>query len=291
MIMRTVRLLRPVALGAALVAVAVAPQVLSNSPSGAGAMSHHPMAVAPPPDDPVAHASGDGGAPAELPSLVDVRVVRSEASLARATRHFDEGDQSGAGVQLSSAVLNMQKAWTGAVYVIETTPAPPPVADAGGIEAEASGAPVGGPIATAGPEDTAFAVLELQHDVMTTALGLIDGADPTLAPAITDTVSAAMDARDEAITYIHSIVPATPPPPVADAGGVRAHAGGAPVGGSTWDAVMPGLVPLLDDEIQHATATFTALPTSPVDLRLVIYRAAFTKNTVNDYWPPAPPAD
>jgi hypothetical protein len=149
---------------------------------------------------------------------------------------------------------------------------------------------VGGAGATATPENTAFAVLGLQHDVVTTALGLIDGADATLAPTITEAISAAMTARDDAITYIHSIVPPTPPPPEAGAGGAEAHAGGAPVGGSTWDAVMPGVVPLLDDEIQHATAAFKALPTSPVDLRLVIYRAAFTKNTVNEFWPPVPPA-
>jgi len=50
---------------------------------------------------------------------------------------------------------------------------------------------------------------------------------------------------------------------------------------------MPGVVPLLDDEIQQATGTRLMIP-SPIDLRKVILRATATKDRVNQYWPPVP---
>ena len=278
--MRFHQIATPIAAGVAVfaVAIAVAPKASqSSSPVG-------PM------DDPIAYASGGDIAAAPLPSVVNVRLVRSEAALERATAVVDEGRPSEAVVELNSAVLNMQKAWIAAKYIIDNAPPPPPpVADAGGVQAQASGAPVGSPVAT--PEDTAFAVLNLQHDVVTTALGLIDDVDLTLAPTIDAAVSAALTARDDAIAYIHSIAP-PPPPPVADAGGIRAEASGAPVAtGPAWDVVMPNLLPLLDDEIQHATAAERAMPTSPLDLQVVSDRANAAKAAINEFWPPAPPVD
>jgi hypothetical protein len=287
MIMRLLRIAAPLALGAALVAVAVASRAPASSPSDVE-VSRLPVVVTQPMDDPVAHAGGADAAPAPLPSIVNVRLVRSAAALVRAAALVDQGQPSGAVVELNAAVLNMQKAWSAAQYIITTAP-PPPVAEAGGLEAHASGAPVGAS-PTATPEDTAFAVLSLHHDVMTTVIGLIDGADESLMPAIDATISAAITARDDAITYIHSIEP--PPPPVAEAGGVQAHASGAPVLGSTWAALMPGLVPHLDDEIQQATATLQPMQNSPIDLRVVTARLIATKSAINELWPPpVVPAD
>jgi hypothetical protein len=274
--MRSFRIVAPL-LGAALVAVAVVPRV---APSSAGA---EPIVAD---TGPVAHAAGGDAAPLPLPSIVNVRVIRTEAALVRAATMVDQGHSGPAANQLNSAVLNMQKAWTAAQYVVKTAPPPPP-AEAGGVRAHASGGAVGPPTATATPEDTAFAVHTLQHEVVTTAMGLINGPDAVLAPAIANAISTAMTARDAAIKYIHSIAP---PPPPAESGGVRAHASGGAVVGSTWDTVMPNLVPLLDDEIQQAAGTKLAVPTSPIDLQKVRARATATKKTVNQFWPPVPPS-
>jgi hypothetical protein len=291
--MRFHRFATPMAVaGVALVAMAIAaaPRVSESSAAGAEDVAPVPAWSVEPTYDPRAYASGADVAPAPIPSVVSVRLVRSEAALARATAVVDQGRPSEAVVELNSAVLNMQKAWIAAKYIIDNAPPPPPpVADAGGVQAQASGAPVGSPGAT--PEDTAFAVLNLQHEVVTTALGLIDDVDLTLAPTIDATISAALTARDDAIAYIHSIAP-PPPPPVADAGGVQAEASGAPVAtGPAWDLVMPNLLPLLDDEIQHATAAERAMPTSPLDLQAVSDRANAAKAAINEFWPPAPPVD
>ena len=291
--MRFHRIAAPIAAGAALLAVAfaVAPRASESASPGAENVAPVPTWAVEPIDDPMAHASGADAAPAPLPSVVNVRLVRSEAAL----EPRDDGRRSGPTERRRRRVelrrVEHAKAWIAAKYIIDNAPPPPPpVADAGGVQAEASGAPVGSPVAT--PEDTAFAVLNLQHDIVTTALGLIDDVDLTLAPTIDATISAALAARDDAIAYIHSIAPPPPPPVVADAGGVRAEASGAPVAtGPAWDLVMPNLLPLLDDEIQHATAAERAMPTSPVDLQAVSDRANAAKTAINEFWPPAPPVD
>ena len=61
-------------------------------------------------------------------------------------------------------------------------------------------------------------MLSLQHDVATTAFGLIDGAKGTLLAAVNTTIFAALNRRDQAIAYIHQVAP---PAPVA-AGSLRA---------------------------------------------------------------------
>src|SRR4051812_25116560 len=248
--MRSHRMFAPLALGAALVAVAVVPTL------GASSAVADPTS---PPRGPVATATGGAVDPAPLPSLVNVRVVRSEAALERAATLVDQGQSGGAVAELNAAVLNMKKAWSAARWIIKNTPAPPPVATDGRVHAHSSGGAVTS--ATATPEDTAFAVLGLQHEVVTTAVGLITGPDPALAPTISTTITAAMTARNAAVNYIHSIAP----PPVAADGRVHAHASGAVVA-SGWSTVMPGVVPQLDDEIQMATGARSMVPTSPIDL-------------------------
>ncbi|MCU1427649.1 MAG: hypothetical protein JWL83_1649 [Actinomycetia bacterium] len=188
----------------------------------------------------------------------------------------DEGTTANVAVELTSMQTNMTKAWDAAVYVIEH--APPPVAASGAVPF------TGGQAPTASPEETGFAVLGLQHDVVNGLLSVIDTAGPTLLTPINTAITAAVDARDKAVAYIHAI----PPPPVAGSGGVRANAGGAPIAAG-WDTLMPGLVPLLDDEIQQARATPPSDPTvTPKLLTLVKQRDRKTKKTVNTFWPPVP---
>jgi hypothetical protein len=274
--MRSLRVIAPVAIGAALVGLAVAPRV---APSSAGA---DPIASD---GGPVAHAAGGDAGPPPLPSIVNVRVVRAEAALASATASVDQGQPAQAIVALNSVRTNMAKAWTAARFVIETTPPPPPAAE-GGVRAEASGGAVAGAIAT--PEDTAFGVLTLQHDVVTTTTGLADTRDATLAAGVNRTLITALKARNKAIAYIHSIAP--PPPPVADEGRVHADASGAAVVAG-WDTVMPGVVPHLDDEIQQTAGTRAMAPKSLLNLQKIGQAEAKTRTVVNQFWPPLPPGD
>src|SRR3954453_4565029 len=61
--MRSVRIVRPIALGAAFVAVAFLPHAPSRSSPSIEARPTTPAASSALGDVPVAHASGDGGAP------------------------------------------------------------------------------------------------------------------------------------------------------------------------------------------------------------------------------------
>ena len=126
---------------------------------------------------------------------------------------------------------------------------------------------------------------------MTTSLGLLDAGNATLKnTTLPTTIKAAVDARDAAIAYIHSIAP----PPVAGDGRVHADAsGGAVVAG--WDTTMPSLLPVLDDEIQAIKGTRKLNPTFPDSIRTFLptmrARDEATKAAINRYWPPLPADD
>ena len=272
--MPSLKVVVPLGLAAVLVGlVAVAPAATS---SGSDSM---PTAYR----GPVATVSGGDAGPLVFPSIVNVRLVRAEAALARATTLVDRGQASKAVVDLKAARTNMAKAWVAAKYVIKTTP--PPVATDGAVAHSSGGAPAGPSYAS--PEDTAFAVFSLEHDVVTTSLGLLDAGDATLNRALPATVTAAAITRDAAIAYIHSI----PAPPVAGAGGERASASGAPVA-SGWGTTMPNLIPLLDDEIQAIKGTRSMNPTFSTGIRTFLTTVRVqdqaTEAAINKFWPPVP---
>jgi hypothetical protein len=273
--MRSLRVIAPLAIGAVLTGLAVAPTM--GAPESSSAEPIVAQRV------PVAHAAGGDAAPPPLPSIVNVRVERAEAALERAAAAVDQGQPSQANAELTSVRSNMAKAWTAAHYIIATTPPPPP-AEEGRVRADASGGAVVGAVAS--PEETALGVLNLHHDVVTAAVGLADTTDPTLGASVQTTINAALKARNRAIAYIHSIAP----PPVADEGRVQADASGAEVG-TGFDALMPGYAPLLDDEIQQATVARLMAPSSPVGLGKVARAETNTRNTINTYWPPVLPED
>jgi hypothetical protein len=231
---------------------------------------------------PVAQASGGDAGPPTYPSIVNVRLDRTEAALQRAATWVDQGLPANAVAELIAARANMQSAWAAAKYVIDT--APPPVAGDGAF-AHAGAFSVPGTFAA--PEETGYAVLVLQHEVVTTAIGLITTTDPTLAPNLRTTIRAAMNARDAAIAYIHSIAPA----PVAGDGRVHANASGTPVAAG-WDTLMPNAIALLDDEIQEIKGTIAVNTTLSTTVRSFLQsmriRDVDTKDTINQYWPPLP---
>jgi hypothetical protein len=223
-------------------------------------------------------AGGDAGPPV-YPSAVNVRLVRTEAALERAVEYVDTAQPDKAVAQLSIARSQMRKAWTGAKFVIDN--APPPVAGDGAV-GHASGAPVGGS-PYADQYATAFAVLSLQHDVVTTAAGLVDQAKSTLLSGLSTTIFAALNSRDSAIAYIKS-----KDVPPAGAGRV-ARSSDAPV--DPWATAMANVPFQLDDELQQmdvVLASISSTSGAAKVLRAAELQDTKTERTVNQYWPPLP---
>jgi hypothetical protein len=272
-------------------AVAVTPAVASIQPSNAAGGA------------PVAHVAG-GDAPLPLPGIVNVRVVRAQNLLQHAARYEDLGQADKAVTALTAARSNMTKAWKATQYLIAN--APPPAAPASVpkatvrkatatakakrrsipiVKARASGTGAGVAV-YADIYTTAAAVISLQHAVATTAMGMMDNAAEPLLTAVSKNLFGALNARDGAIAYIHSIAP----PPVAADGSVHAHASGGLIVGS-WDTTMPNVVPDVDDELQQIAGIRATITLSPGRARLLNdaeLQDRRTESTLNTYWPPVP---
>jgi hypothetical protein len=226
-----------------------------------------------------AHAAGSD-APPVLPSIVRVRIDRGTKALDRAGDYVDRDMPDKAVASLLNARRNMYAAWRGARYLIEHAPAPPAaearVHASKHVTARASDDdPVG--TVYADPTTTAVAVLGYQHTVATAAFGLLDGAKGALRDSVSTTMFAALNRRDSSIAYIHTL-------PVADPETV-------PEGAVTFDMVMPGLIPDLDDEMQQAEGLLNGGALTPGEKRimgLADFQVFHTEQTVNTYWPPAP---
>jgi hypothetical protein len=270
--MQPFRLVAPIAVAAAAVIGMATVSPIAQSSADSGRASHEAA--------PVAVAAGGDGAPPPLPSIVDVRVDRAYAALERAAAAVDDGDPVAATKALHAVLVNTSRGWSGAKYVIRTTPPPP--AEEGRVHADASGDPVL-PGTFASPEDTAFAVLNLQHDVVTAGLALMGTNPTTPVGAIRTTIKAALDNRDAAIDYIHKIAP---PPPPAEEGRVHADASGDPIV-ATWDTVMPTVPLLIADEIQ----ALRGLHLREAPELAALSRIRHERILVNSYWPPVPAED
>jgi hypothetical protein len=215
----------------------------------------------------------NGGPPAQaagvppppvIPSIVNSRVVRAQAALARATRFADAKQTANVVGELNTARAQARYAWNAATYVIKTSP-PSVAGDAFPDGAEAGGS------AYAGREDTAFAAISVQHDVVATAIGLltqVDAKNTALRKSWINAISSSQAIRNSAVAFIHA----------------RKLPG-------TFPAVMPGLVPLANDEVKELNGRmkmtgFTGiLRTSLLHSRT---RAIKTRTLVNKYWPPVP---
>jgi hypothetical protein len=260
---------------------------------------------------PAARAAGGGAAaPLIYPSLVGERLDRVQAALDRATASADEHQPDAAAATLMRARANLRKAWSGARWVIDN--APPPVTPPDDAVARrsrfhpgaftrsgrlrlrvrsvrmAGAPPAGGGVASI--YDTAYAVLSLQHRMATLATGLLDTAHGTFTGSLNTSLFTALDGRDQAIAYLHSIDTPAPPPP----DDLVAEAAGAPVATSGWAGVMPNLIGLLDDEQQQITGTI-AIGGVSEKVRHILQDAlaqdTAAENAVNRFWPPLPPVD
>ena len=249
-----------------------------------------------------AAAGGDAGPPI-YPSTVNVQLVRVQTLLEKATTYEDEGDTAKAVNALAATRSHLRKAWIAAKYVIDN--APPPVAGDGGFsvrakitvkprsvpkakaraKAHTSGAPIPGASPFADQYTTAVAVLNLQHEVATTAIGMLDNASGPLLDSVSKSLFAALNARDQAIAYIHSV----DVPPVATDGGTSAHSSDAPTTG--WSTVMPGVAPYLDDEVQQIEGLAVSIKLSPGRKRILDaaeIQDIKTGRAIAQFWPPAP---
>jgi hypothetical protein len=237
---------------------------------------------------PIARSAGSDPGPPVYPGLVNTRLQRTQKALDRAVDYADDGDPDKAISALYTTRLQLKLAWRAGRYAIEHAPPAAPAPDARrrvrnlvGLRARAS--------AVADQYTTAGGVLDLQHTVAETAVGMIDMAHGKLRDSLSRTIFTALDQRDTAVAYIHSIdVPAPPPDDRV------AHASGAPVGGS-WGTVMPAVAEAIDDEVNQIDGVVGLSTTLGAGVRRVLGSAEVqmikTQRTVNELWPPVPGDD
>jgi hypothetical protein len=260
----------------AVVPLALAVGVVAAAPGAAGAKA-----------PPQAQASGSDAVAVTYPSLVRVRIARTERALERATRKIEHGKVADAAVTFKVVRRQLAASWRGAKYVVRTAP-PPPVID----DALRPGAHKSQAVTYASPPETAVRVLQLQHTVAAEVAQLIDGAHGTGLDALALTLNFANDRRDGALNYILSVAP---PPPPATEDRVRARKSQEEDAAPTFDVLMPTLIPDFDDELQG----IEGLKSDATDLtaggrRLLNAAEAQIQGSetfVNTHWPPVPTED
>ena len=199
-------------------------------------------------------------------------------------------------ISLRNARRNMYAAWRNAVDVVENAPPPAPPGD--DLAARQRVRRVDAAHASTvyvTPEETAVAVLGLQHEVATTAFDLVDGAKGALRDAVSTTMFAALDRRDAATVYIHNRpVPPAPPPDLARAsGGPVAHASDDDPP-PTFATLMPDVSTDLADELGQIRGLVRGGALTPGEKKIMGMAKAQvleTKDTIDTWWPPLPADD
>jgi hypothetical protein len=257
-------------------------------------------------DGPVAHAAG-GGAPALDPAIVGVPIQRTAAAVSNAADAIDAGDGAGAVGPLTALRRDLLRSYKGAKYLIAN--APPPPAEAGSanpqkfrrlarsfirasrrgdqrgwIKAHASDDGPAGP-AFADPPTAVFDVFTSQYSAATATVNMAPDTTGDLLAKVKTALNTAIVLRNRLVKVVHTAAPPAP----AEAGSVHAHTSQAVAG--EFDAVMPGLTVLLDDELQQMQAA-AADASVPSDSKAILTSAIAAdkqiENLVNQYWPPAP---
>jgi hypothetical protein len=259
---------------------------------------------------PVAHAAGGDAAPLN-PSIVGVPIQRTDAALSNAADAVDAGDGAGAASQLTASRRYLLRSYSGAKHLIAHPPAPPAEADSASasakrfvrlarrairasrsraaangrwIKARASQDDATGPVFADGPT-AVFNVLTSQYSAATAAVGIAPDTKGELLAKVKTTLNTAIVLRNRLVKVVHA---ASPPAP-AEADSVKARAS-QEEGAVTFDLVMPGLIALIDDELQQmqAAAADSAVPS---DAKAVLTSAIAAdqqiETVVNTYWPPA----
>jgi hypothetical protein len=256
---------------------------------------------------PAAAAEAGGGAPAVDPPIVGVPIQRTATALGNAADAIDAGQGATAAAPLRASRRYLIRSYKGAKFLIANAP-PPPVGDGsanpqrfrrlarqfirasrrgtqgGWIRARSSGSGGGGPAFADGPTSV-FDVFTSQFNAATTAVGMLPDVKGNLLKRVQTTLNTAVVLRNRLVKVVHA---ASPPAPPAGDGRVHARASGAPVG-ATFDAIMPGVIVLVDAELQQmqATADDTSVPSaSRAALTKVIAADQQIENLVNQWWPP-----
>jgi hypothetical protein len=217
----------------------------------AGALAATP-AVAPAGAPVAAGAVGKDVVVLRYPALVNKRLVRTRKLLDAAAQYQDIGETGTAVRSLAAVRSNLRKAWDGAKFVIES-------------------APRSGDSSSADRYALAAAVLTLQHEVVTTAIAMMDTASPPLLAAVNTSLFAALNQRDIAVEYIHSL-----PAPA----GARAPA--------VLSAAMRSVLVDLDDELLQVDGVRALTNLSPGRKRLLDLTELQDSNSgrrINRYWP------
>jgi hypothetical protein len=251
------------------------------------------------PAGPVAHAAG-GDVPALTPAIVGVPIQRTDAALSNAADAIDAGDGAGAAGPLTASRRYLLRSYSGAKYLIaHPPPAPAEEGSAakkrfvklarsfirashhgkqrGWIKAYAS-QDAAGP-AFADGVTAVFNVFTSQYSAATTVAGMA----PDTKGEVKTSLNTAIVLRNRLVKVVHAAAPPAP----AEEGSASAHASqeeGAP----TFDAVMPGLTVLLNDELQQMQA-MAADSTVPADSKAILTSAIAADQQivtlVNQYWP------
>ena len=256
------------------------------------------------PAAPRAHAAGGDAAPLN-PSIVGIPIMRTQKALDKAADAVDAGNGARAVGPLRASRRYLIRSYKGAKFLIANAP-PPPADDArvsargfrrmakrfiraarrgrqtSWIKAQASG-DAAGPVFADGPT-AVFNVLTSQYSAATAAVGMFPDTKGNLQNRVKTTVNTAIVLRNRLV----KIIAAAAPPAPAEDGKVHARASGTE-GGTTFDLVMPGLVVLLDDEIQQmqaAIADTSTPPTARTALQNAVAADQQIEALVNKNWPP-----
>ena len=256
---------------------------------------------------PTAAAQAGGGASPIDPPIVGVPIVRTQIALGNAADAIDAGNGAQAVGPLRASRRYLIRSYKGAKYLIANAP-PPPAGDGsanprlfrrlalrivrasrvggsgGWIRARSSGAEGTGPAFADGPT-AVFDVFTSQFNAATAAVGMAPDVKGALLTRVQTTLNTAVVLRNRLVKIIHAAEP--PAPPVED-GRVHAHASGAPVA-ATFGSVMPGLIVLVDAELQQMKALQqdTSVPAASHDsLSKAIAADNQIEAVVNQWWPP-----
>ena len=256
---------------------------------------------------PAGAAQAGGGAPAQDPPIVGIPIARTQVALGNAADAIDAGSGAQAVGPLRASRRYLIRSYKGAKYLIANQPPPPAGEDSanpqkfvrlakralrasrhgatsGWIRARSSGAEGGGPAFADGPT-AVFDVFTSQFNAATAAVGMANDVKGNLLNRVQNTLNTAVVLRNRLVKIVHA---AEPPAPPATEDRVYARASGAPVAAG-FGSVMPGLIVLLDAELQQMNA-MKADSTIPAASRNAISKAIASDTQiealVNQWWPP-----
>jgi hypothetical protein len=253
---------------------------------------------------PTAAAQAGGDAPPLNPSVVGVPIVRTDKAVGNAADAIDTGKGAEAIGPLKASRRYLIRSYRGAKVLIANMP-PPEAEEAkvsarrfvrlarhyvrasrqrasssrGWIRARISGDGAG-PVFADAPT-AIFNVFTSQYGAATAAVGMVPDVKGNLLNRVQTTLNTAIVLRNRLVKLVAAAAPPAPE---------EARIAQESEEAVTFDIVMPGLVVLLDDEIQQMRATIQDT-TVPAASRAVLTNALAADQTieqrVNTLWPPA----